>query len=181
MILETSRSILRRPEPADAEKIYEYRNNPEVVRHLGGFSPAMAMKSVQEWIEYHRNRNDDIVWIIADKNDSACLGHVGLYKLNHRLQLAEFAICIGVQQFWGKGLGKEVASAVIAYGFDELHLEQIRLDVLETNHRAIRLYESLGFQHDGRLRKNQFRDGQFVDALIMSVLKCEWKGRSGTK
>ncbi len=175
MILETRRFILRCPEPTDAERIYEYRNNPEVVRFLGGFSPAMSMKSVHEWIEYHRNRNDDIVWIIADKKDNLCLGHLGLYKLNHRLQLAEFAICIGIQEAWGKGVGKEVTSAVMAYGFNELHLEQIRLDVLETNHRAIRLYENIGFQHDGRLRRNQFRDGRYVDSLIMSLLKCEWK------
>ena len=175
MILETPRAILRRPEPADAEKIYEYRNDREIARHLGGFAPAMAMKSVHEWIEFHRNRNDEIVWAIADKETAVCLGHVGLYKIDHRLQLAEFAICIGVSNSWGKGLGKEVASTVISYGFRELNLRQIRLEVLETNQRAIHLYENLGFQHDGRLRSNQFRDGRYIDSLIMSLLQNEWK------
>jgi ribosomal-protein-alanine N-acetyltransferase len=175
MILKTSRVILRRPEPADAEKIFEYRNDPEVVQYLGGFSPAMANKSVHEWIEFHRNRNDEIVWAIADKETSICLGHVGLYKIDYRLQLAEFAICIGLRQSWGKGLGREVVSEVIAYAFNELHMQQIRLEVLETNQRAIHLYEGLGFQHDGRLRCNQFRDGQYIDSLIMSLLKSEWK------
>jgi RimJ/RimL family protein N-acetyltransferase len=175
MRIQTSLAILRRPEPTDGEKIWEYRNDPDVVRQLGGFSPGMSMKDVLEWIERHRNRTDEIIWVIADREDSACLGHVGLYRLDYRLQLGEFAICIGAKSWWGKGLGKEVTAAVVAYGFNDLHLEQIRLSVLETNQRAIRLYESLGFQHDGRLRQNQFRDGQYVDSMLMSLLKREWK------
>ncbi|MHB8972330.1 MAG: GNAT family N-acetyltransferase [Pirellulaceae bacterium] len=175
MGIETLHVILRRPEPTDVERIWGYRNDPAVMRHLGGFSPPMSMKDVVEWIERHRNRTDEIIWVIADRENSACLGHVGLYQLDYRLQVAEFAICIGDKSWWGKGLGKEVTAAVVAYGFNELHLKQIRLSVLESNQRAVGLYEKLGFQHDGRLRQNQFRDGQYVDSLLMSLLKGEWK------
>lgn len=178
MNMKTRRVILRRPEPADAGRIQEYLNNPEVAGQLGGFRPAMAMQDVLDWIEHHRKRIDEIIWTIAERKTSACIGHVGLYQLDPRLQVGELAICIGAKTWWGKGLGKEVATAVIEYAFNELHLEQLRLSVLETNPRAIRLYEGLGFRRDGRLRRNQFRNGRYLDSLLMSLLKSEWKPKA---
>ena len=69
----------------------------------------MSRKDLSEWIEFHRQKRDEAVWVIADKKDSACLGTAGLYEIDHRLQLAEFGISIGDKAYWGKGVGGEVS------------------------------------------------------------------------
>ena len=65
----------------------------------------------------------------------------------------------------------------LTYGFDELHLHRIQLEVLATNDRAIRVYERLGFLHEGRKRHAQFKAGRYVDVLVMAVLEDEWLQR----
>ncbi|MCJ7622204.1 MAG: GNAT family N-acetyltransferase, partial [Anaerolineaceae bacterium] len=51
----------------------------------------------------------------------------------------------------------------------------IYLHVYETNSRAVRSYEKAGFSVDGRLRQDRFLEGRYVDVLLMSILKDEWK------
>jgi [ribosomal protein S5]-alanine N-acetyltransferase len=174
MNIELASVLLRALEPGDGEAICRFRNDPEVRALLGGFSTSMSRQAALDWINLHRQKHDEVLWAIADKSNDACLGHVGLYRIDYRLQLAEFGICFGTKQHWGKGLGAEITRAVLRFGFDELNLEQVRLEVLETNSRAVRLYERLGFRHDGRFRRNQFRNGRFVDSLLMSLLRSEW-------
>ena len=41
--------------------------------------------------------------------------------------------------------------------------------------RAIRLYRSLGFVEEGRLRQAQFKGGRFIDVVLMSILRDEFK------
>lgn len=169
--------VLRPPEPEDLERIYQYRNDSAVTDWLGGFLPGMARKDVAEWIELHRQKRDEVLWVIADRENRA-LGHVGLYRIDHRLRHAEFAIVLGDRNCWGKGIGREVCAAVLRFGFLELNLRQIRLGVLETNARARRLYARLGFREDGRLRDDQFRNGRYVDSILMSLMRTEWQAGS---
>lgn len=167
---------LRRPEPKDADFFYEFRNDWEVIQGLGGFSSGYAVKDIQDWIEYHRNKRDEIIWTIAEQDTDACLGHVGIYKIDHRIRSAEFAIMLGNKEWWGKGVGKNVTYATIDYAFKQLNLHRIYLTVLKTNERAVALYEKLGFKTEGVLRDEQYRDGRYIDVVIMGILESEWIG-----
>ena len=64
---------------------------------------------------------------------------------------------------------------VLKFGFDSLNFHRIYLRVFETNHRAIRSYEKVGFVLEGKMREAQFLNGSYVDVLFMSMLQPEWK------
>lgn len=84
-------------------------------------------------------------------------------------------IFIAEKQYWNQGYGSEAVRMLLKHGFDTLNLNRIFLRVFEDNPRAIRAYEKVGFVHEGRLRKAKYRDGQYLDILLMSVLREEWK------
>jgi RimJ/RimL family protein N-acetyltransferase len=67
----------------------------------------------------------------------------------------------------GKGIGAQLLKAVIeqakAFG-----LEKIELHVYTTNAPAIRLYEKVGFEREGLIRKYRQLDGVYYDSLMMS-------------
>jgi RimJ/RimL family protein N-acetyltransferase len=63
---------------------------------------------------------------------------------------------------------------LLKHGFETLNLHRIFLRVYETNPRAIRTYEKVGFVHEGRMRQALYRQGQYHDILLMSVLRPEW-------
>ena len=67
------------------------------------------------------------------------------YKLMHR---AEFGISI-LRDYWGLGLGRALARACISCA-KEAGYEQLELNVVAENERAVSLYRSLGFEEYGR-------------------------------
>ena len=67
------------------------------------------------------------------------------YKVKHR---AEFGIGI-LKEYWGLGLGKALTKACIQCAIDAGY-EQLELNVIAQNERALSLYRSLGFIEYGR-------------------------------
>ena len=64
---------------------------------------------------------------------------------------------------------------LIAHGFDVLNLHRIELAVYENNPRAMKSYTKLGFVEEGRLRQKRFKNGRWLDEVIMSILRTEWR------
>ncbi len=53
----------------------------------------------------------------------------------------------------------------------ERRLHRVELTVVADNHRAIRLYETVGFQHEGVKRENYLgEDGKYHDEIIMGII-----------
>jgi RimJ/RimL family protein N-acetyltransferase len=83
-------------------------------------------------------------------------------------------IFIGDKRFWNQGYGTEAMRLMVSHGFNDLNFHRIFLHVFDTNPRAVRSYEKVGFQHEGRLREARYLEGRYVDVLVMSILKSEW-------
>jgi RimJ/RimL family protein N-acetyltransferase len=56
-----------------------------------------------------------------------------------------------------------------------MDLYQVELWALAPNERAIKTYERCGFVRDATLRERSFKDGQFVDRVVMSVTREEFE------
>lgn len=162
---------LRLLEPKDLDALYQQKNDPEVCEMLGGFSFGYTHRGLEEWLKSHSGRTDEVIWAIADAKNDTCLGHVGLYHIDTRIRSAEFAIMIGAKTVWGRGLGQEITRYVLDYGFRWLNLRRIELSLLANNSRALALYEKLGFQHEGRKRGAQYKNGQYLDVILMALLR----------
>jgi len=167
---------LRMLEPRDLDALMLQKNDPEVAGLLGGFTTGYARADLEAWLEYHRNVANEVLWAIVDPQD-ACLGHVGLYEIDHRVRKAEFAIMLGDRSAWGRGIGKSVSAWVVDHGFLQLNLNRIELDVLASNPRAKALYAKLGFELEGTRRAAQYKDGEFIDVHLMSLLRAQWDTR----
>jgi len=86
-------------------------------------------------------------------------------RARHR---AGVGICI-LKAHWGRGIGTALMQALIdAAGQTEL--EQLELDVVSTNSRAMALYERFGFEAFGRHpRMMKYRDGTYADTILMAL------------
>jgi putative acetyltransferase len=70
----------------------------------------------------------------------------------------------------GQGLGRRLLQACITKAWAK-GLSRIELEARADNHAAIRLYETLGFQHEGLKRRAMRFGGQFFDARVMGLLR----------
>ena len=102
------------------------------------------------------------------------IGNLAFNEIDWRNRAAEFGIMIGDKKYWNRGYGTEAVLLLVNHGFNTLNLNRIFLRVFENNPRAIRAYEKAGFVHEGRLRQAEFRDGKYIDVLMMSRLKDEF-------
>lgn len=89
------------------------------------------------------------------------------------------SIAIGEAAHRGMGLGEEAMRLLMRFCFDEINLNRIQLTVFTYNDHARRLYEKLGFVHEGTWRESVLRDGQAFDALHFGMLAREWRALPG--
>ena len=167
---------LRALTTADLPMLVEWRNDPEIRTLLGGWSLPVSLESEQEWFEKARHAESTRRLAIEVLADGGYIGNIGLYDIDWKDRKAEYGILIGDKTAWGKGYGLDASTALLAHAFRELNLHRVFLRVLAHHGRAIRLYEKIGFQAEGRLRQDVFRGGAYQDTLIMGILASEFDG-----
>ena len=69
--------------------------------------------------------------------------------------------------------------ADVGYGFEQLGLHRITLEVYSFNPRARRVYDKVGFVAEGVLRDALRRGDGWIDATVMSILAPEWARHHG--
>jgi len=177
MIYRLGDFTLRPPEPADIEALYRFKNDPDIAKMLVGFSTGYSKADLANWVEFHRKSQDEVLWVIAE-NDDRCIGHMGLYRIDHRIGCAEYGILIGESARRGRGLGRACMKFAVEYGFRELNLNRIYAHILAHNEASIRMCRSLGFDLEGCLRQAQFKSGSYVDVVMMSALRDPYFARA---
>jgi UDP-4-amino-4,6-dideoxy-N-acetyl-beta-L-altrosamine N-acetyltransferase len=163
---------LRPVEPDEAPRVVTWFNDPEVTRHIHRYRPVTVAEEM-EFLQRIRSSETDLVLGVIVRETDELIGTTGLHYIDPRNRHASFGISIGEKQHWGKGYGTEATGLIIRHAFQTLNLNRLWLHVYEFNARAIRVYEKLGFQVEGRLRQDTFREGRYWDTLVMGVLREE--------
>lgn len=157
---------------ADAPALFNWINDRDLVLFNAPFRPVHE-PSHREWVKGLAQRRDLVAFAIRMKKGGALIGMCQLTGINPVSRSADLQIRIGVAGARGKGLGLEAVRLLLAFGFRDLNLHRISLQVFATNTRAIKTYEAAGFRHEGTLRDAAFIDGRFVDVQVMAALEDE--------
>jgi diamine N-acetyltransferase len=171
----------RELERGDLAALNRWRNDPEVIRHLGANFHSISPEVDARWYDaYLAGRDRAIRLAIVDTMCDRVIGSVHLTDVHRVNRSAEFSIVIGEPDYWSKGYGTEAARVMLAHAFDDLNLHRVYLTVLAENTRAVRLYERVGFAHEGRLREAVFKNGRYRDVLTMAILEPDYRRRNDT-
>jgi len=158
---------------ADLPDYVRWLNDPEVARFLVRETEGLTLEQEREWFtRISSPEARDRHWAIEAEGR-----HVGNCALRPvpTGTTASFGITIGDKNYWGKGYGTSAVREALRRGFREMGLRRIQLHVRADNLRAIRCYETCGFQHEGLLRQTVFKHGQYLDLLNMGILREEWE------
>jgi RimJ/RimL family protein N-acetyltransferase len=181
-MISGERIRFRAIERDDLPTFVKWINDPDVKQGIGIYLP-FSMVDEQEWFDTMQKRPPsehnlaiELKELTPQGDESGKLiGSCGFFNLDQRNAGSEFGIMIGDKSNWNKGYGTEAVRLLVKHGFYTLNLNRIYLRVLETNPRAIRAYEKAGFTHEGRQRQADFRDGKYIDLLVMSMLRSEFQ------
>jgi RimJ/RimL family protein N-acetyltransferase len=159
-------------------KYVEWLNDWEIAQFLKpGIPMPFNLDDEVEWFENHRKSKENFLFAILTLDGDKLIGNCGLHNVNLKNRKAMFGIFIGDKESWNKGYGTDATKTILRFGFEELGLNLIELEVYAFNPRAIRAYEKAGFRQSGIHRQGLYRNGEFHDEYIMSILREEWDAR----
>ena len=166
-----TRCLLRTPLPEDAEQCLLYMKAAATETAFMLRYPEEITLTVEEERDFLQKKLDApgsgflSAWI-----DGRLAGNASFYPVGPHLKVlhrAAFGIAI-VKEYWGCGLG-EILTREILLAAKSAGYEQLELEVVADNARAVKLYEKCGFVRYGT-RPNAFlyKDGSYSDEHLMA-------------
>src|SRR4051812_16072221 len=172
-VLIGERTVLRPFSAADADAMWEIVQDPEVVRFTFEPSTELTPDRLPSWSGPRAPAPDRLDLAVTDPDTGEVLGEVVLNEWDPVARSCSFRTLIGPRGR-GRGIGTEATRLIVGHGFEQLGLHRVQLEVYGHNRRALRVYEKAGFVVEGVRREAAFRDGEWVDDVIMGVLDREW-------
>lgn len=174
-MLRGPRVELRAVNREDLPRICEFHNDVEIALLL-------ADDPVPRPLAYWENKFDqqakaehqDDAWF-GIWTDGKLIGETGLEGWDATSRNCELGIWIGDREYWGKGYGRETIRLLLDYAFRIRNQEKVWLTVNGDNERAYRCYRACGFVEEGRLRRQLWMKGQYIDYIYMGILREEWE------
>lgn len=143
--METDRLILRPFQPMDADKLYQYAQNPQIGLNAG-WPPH---KNLAESTTILKNiLMTDSTYAMAFKSTpDNMIGSISIKAPSKDFMAANSAE-IGywiAEDFWGQGLMMEAAHAIIQHCFNDLNYASLWCGYYDGNNQSKRVQEKLGF------------------------------------
>lgn len=139
-------------------------NDPDVVRYSEQRHRRHTLESCRAHFESF-DGSPDIFLAIESVHDEP--GHIGnmTVTIDPFNGLADIAILIGEQRAWGKGLGLEAWSAVLATLLSLPSIRKVTAGAIASNAAMVAIMRNSGMREDGARRDHLLVDGMPVDVV----------------
>lgn len=169
--------MLRPVEPQDAAGLLAV--DPETERLTGSRRDSeFTLANLESWYTTRAGHDDRLDLSIIERASGEWAGEVVLNELSVQNESCGFRVLLQGPRFYGRGLGTEATRLVIDYAFGVVGVHRIELQVYDFNPRARRVYEKVGFVHEGTMRDALRWDGEWVDCHLMGLLdrdRRDWR------
>lgn len=166
--------IIRSPEKEDAQEL--------INQVIGVAASTDYLLSVPEdfnkYLEDMKKEEDLIEWSKTDRGywliactDNKIIANCSLRFMGHAKDRHRGSIGIAISEdYRGIGLGSIIFDEMIKLAKQTDGVEQIELDVIDKNEKALKLYERKGFIRTGIIpHQLKLKDGTYLDGITMTL------------
>jgi RimJ/RimL family protein N-acetyltransferase len=181
-IIRGERVFLRAGERSDLASFVRWLSDAETSSFLSMRAP-MSLAMEEQWFTHMLEQQGKSAYhfVMCRLDDGRPFGTIGLFDIDYVNGSAGIGIAIGEKSLWGQGLGTDAMNALLDFGFGQLRLERLWLEVYEYNPRGRRSYEKSGFVLEGTVRHAIYKSGAHHDIHLMSILRDEWQSLTRKK
>jgi len=144
-VLQTSRLILRPPQPEDAKAIAALANDIRIAQNTTRIPYPYALADAHAWLRTANGKPGEATYL-ATLASGTVIGACGVEPREGRGP--ELGYWLGTH-YWGQGYATEAARAVIDHAFAELGCEELQSGARISNPASRRVLEKCGFQWCG--------------------------------
>lgn len=145
----------------------EWINNPEI---NGEYEPVLQL-SKTEIEKWYGNLGPKEEWFFTEKKDGTKIGVIR--HAAHGWGTMIGSVIIPSER--GKGYCTEAVKIMVDYLFLSKDIVRIQARTNQQNMASQKVLEKAGFKKEGTMRKSSFSRGKWIDMLVYSILKEEWK------
>jgi UDP-4-amino-4,6-dideoxy-N-acetyl-beta-L-altrosamine N-acetyltransferase len=167
---------LRPLDPADSERLYAWRNSPEVAAFMYTDHQITPGEHARWFAGIAGDPRRDYRIIEVDGEPAGLANFADIDPVQGR---ASWAYYLADPSVRGKGVGGYVEFLMIERAFGEpdhggLGLRKLWCEVLVTNEPVWKLHQKFGFRQEALLRAHVVKAGQPIDVVGLGLLAEEW-------
>ena len=174
--LETERLILRQIRPSDAEDVFVFRSDADVMRYiprpiaqsLDDIYPLLAM------IEDLIIKGERINWGICLKSTGQLIGMIGFVQIKPEHFRGEVGYVLA-KAYHRQGIMREALNKVLHFGFETLQFHSIEAIVDADNTASSALLLDAGFRQEAYFREDFYQHTSFRNSVHYGMLAKEFK------
>ncbi len=148
----------------EKEIVRNWRNN-NVVREWIYSEHIISVEEHNNFIIKLEEDSRNIYWLVKNKDEY--MGVVYLSRLDFNNRNGYLGIYSNPNL---KGVGNLLQECLIKVAFGIACLHTLKLEVIEDNEKAIKLYKRFGFEKEGELKDFVFKNGKYKNAIIMGII-----------
>jgi len=104
-----------------------------------------------------------------DAVDDAPIGNISLFRNDRPRRIHTAHIGMSIADAWqGRGVGTVLMAVALDVADNWWQVTRVHLEVFVDNEPGVALYRKFGFEIEGVLRADAFRDGEYVDTYSMA-------------
>ncbi len=166
--------LIRQAKEADAHAMLTYlrqladEQNPYLLI-TADHAYDMTIDDERKFIRKHRKASNSLLLIAwVDGEVVGAINATGEKRVS-----TQHTVTLGVSVLadWrDKGIGTRLMQHCLSWAKSNTKVKRVQLDVFVGNERAIHIYEKLGFCREGVRQAYYYKNGQFIDAIIMAIV-----------
>ncbi len=161
--------LVRQAKDEDWLGAYEILQSPQVVYFTGHATPPSKEDTRKRWETRLAEPN---VHTLVAETTGQIVGYVRMGQGRGKGSHVGTISTILVHPNWQyRGIGTRLAEEMLNLAYDSLGLKRLRITVHADNQAAIHIYEKLGFEIEGTERQATYKDGKYVDILVMGRVR----------
>jgi [ribosomal protein S5]-alanine N-acetyltransferase len=132
------------------------------------------------WTHRERAAGRHVCFGIVPNRCKLAIGLFQVRQLEPGFATAEWGVAIG-SPFWGTGIYSESAGLVAEFTFGTLGVHRLEARAAIVNGRANGALRKIGAVQEGVLRRSFLHNGQYLDQILWSILKEDWRRSKPTR
>ncbi len=179
--LEGPRITLREPRASDAMSLFSLLSTEDVSRFISPPPPTVeGFERYVAWSQRQRAAGQYVCFAIVPRGHETPIGLIHVRALGPGFGTADWGFAIA-SEFWGSGIFAEAAELVLDFAFDVLRTHRLEARAALCNGRGNGAMKKLGAEREGVLRHAFFRNGDYLDQVLWSILQEDWQKRRQEK
>ena len=159
--------LIRHAEEGDTAAVHALYTQPDVAAN----TLQLPIQPLSAWAARLKPGFDERSFSLVAICEGQLAGQLGL-QIESRVRRSHVArLGMGVDAAYRRrGIGSALLYEALDLADNWLQVRRIEIEVYTDNHGAIALYRTMGFEPEGIMRGYAFRNGRYVDAMMMARL-----------